>query len=704
MHPDHHSRNQDPRSQNPDECLKRDRNLVKSHRVLSKAEEAFIQFESSSETFDWEEVGHSLDSLQQVKHFIPEEISVLLNRKFTCSDFTLLHFMIAHDAPTHLIHQIHRLGADMNARYSYCNEDLNIDLDYCSPLHLAAYSNNLEAAKTLLELGHDPCVEAEDGSTAMTFHLIGEHCDNKFIKMLRAEGLTLREHDLSYLVTKKQRKLFANLLADVVEDEYFHKDQEYRLYAREDVLHVPYERFVTDLKRMFYNLPPRARTEAIEIFARTQNIQSLADYTSAYTAATNKKAIVDTSNTNKAFAYLLSDLLFHCDPTDCSVLLRTVERLYDSYSEVHGHHPNEAEMLALCNHPLYAPQEMKNEDFGHVTAAATGITRFLKQRVDLSWDTVEVWGKIGTLSHSFLKWKFDAQRVWKRDRSRVVFPALLEEWGMQRIDADPKHGVGFVLKPNSKTIHILSGVREGNPHWEEFDSDTFFLFRHSHMLISHPERGTTLLRNSSPIFGRDKFSHPAYHSRLGIGAGYSAEDLKFLSDYDLKRDFLPILDLELNRDNERLLDIAFLVSLVQAIDSDYARWKFDTNYYSAWTVGAEQSFEDSLLGGFYSEGYESMVEWLSARQRHSKADDLPELAFVHPDYPPFHAYPFHITGESEPKRALSLDAEKIKLLKLHRDFNAPEEDLERTGIRNFFQLAGFDTKANLILRTPSNGQ
>ncbi|MBY0404617.1 MAG: hypothetical protein K2X66_12010, partial [Cyanobacteria bacterium] len=121
----------------------------------------------------------------------------------------------------------------------------------------------------------------------------------------------------------------------------------------------------------------------------------------------------------------------------------------------------------------------------HLTEALTSITRFMYQpSVPLTDTALKAWASIGTLTHSFRFWKWDAKGGEK---------SLLAKFGFRSLPMGrpgDAFGKGFVYQ-DEKTGCTIE-------------------FRRGYLLATHPEYGTLVVRNSSPAFGRNLMEHPAY--------------------------------------------------------------------------------------------------------------------------------------------------------------------------------------------------
>jgi ankyrin repeat protein len=262
-----------------------------------------------------------------------------------------------------------------------------------------------------------------------------------------------------------------------------------------------------------------------------------------------------------------------------------------------GFHPNEAEMLLLLRHPELISRDPKKTRY--VSEGVTAITRFRNKTVS---DAVyKAWADIGLLTHDFRLWRYDA----------VGGPnSLLAQYGF-RVIADPEpHPFG-------------SGFYRNMP------DGTHVVFRRGFLLASHPERGTVLIRNSSTVFGRDLLERPAYYSPTAFTQSGAERFNPENNDVLNAQGFHHIIEPALY-DNMRVdQQLSGLVTSLMNLKENYAQWKFNADGFA----GEPDQPTFSLM---FSPGLYQILEKLVLWQKQGKP--LPDLAFCHPDYPPYQPF------------------------------------------------------------------
>jgi hypothetical protein len=431
-----------------------------------------------------------------------------------------------------------------------------------------------------------------------------------------------------------------------------------------------------------------------------------------------------------AFSQLLPKLLFIYPPGTVSHLLQRIESAMDGLRPPAESHPNEAEMFALLRHP-HDRMLTNRSASDKLTLALTSITNWLEAYppTELNRETAYNWGRIGALNFSFLCWKFDAMRVHGTDEQGSKFlkePALLEKYGTtylsdrisdSRLTSDghskPFLGKGFVLEPESKSFSYVVVDAEGKASLRDFDSRTYIELRQAYILVSHPDHGSLLIANESPLFGRGNFEHPAFYSPRGVGRGITLEELKNLTPSNLQRhDFQSLLSVELNyRGSSIQPQLGALLGSVEAVKQDYARWKFDTSPLTAFSVLNDDHSGTShrmMRGGYNSPGFQEVVTLLHHRHemawanlREGKSLELPELAFVMPDMPPLVPHSFEDENGFQQQR-LTVTTERLRVLEDLASGNVDQEALTETGVFQFLQM-GFTKQGELVLVSPRNG-
>lgn len=167
------------------------------------------------------------------------------------------------------------------------------------------------------------------------------------------------------------------------------------------------------------------------------------------------------------------------------------------------------------------------------------------------------WARAGSLGLSFTKWQYDAMKRWK-GQGPSQKPALMEQSGL------------FAALPpreDDKTFH--GGYFHHNPA-----TGLTVEMRRAYIVISKPELGTLVIRNSSQVFGRDLLQSPAYYNDKAV-----ATDLEHLLD---PKDILPskgfytVFSKQLNRTSQQVKNHEKIKALLDAFDEamePYIAWK-----------------------------------------------------------------------------------------------------------------------------------
>lgn len=425
-----------------------------------------------------------------------------------------------------------------------------------------------------------------------------------------------------------------------------------------------------------------------------------------------------------AFTKLLPHLLFNHPVERSHSLARVLEGRMDSTRRrrtSEQSHPNAVELMALLNHPR--DFERDSSSIGAFTSALTSITYFAGANRVATTGIADFWGKVGTYGFSGVLWRFDAERIHGVDehgKHAIERPSLLQQYGMKALSPDaygrsPIFGPSFLVVPGSKLSLRITENAKLHPETALFDEDTFIEMHRGCWVISHPRDGTLIVRNSSPVFGRDLLKEPGYYSPMGIAQteqlfSYTPGDLVRINPAfieDSVNNFKSVLSYE--HFSRRRIGIAHdesadslermqnLLRRLHTWRTDYARWKFDTKRDTAWVLN-ESTDQVELAGGHLSPGFSSVVNYLELRFRDYQTDlmihgestkVLPDLAFVHPDYAPFSPYArMRVTEES-----LSV------MRKLADGSPLTEREMEESQIHDFFDI-GFQQDADLVFLAP----
>ncbi len=354
------------------------------------------------------------------------------------------------------------------------------------------------------------------------------------------------------------------------------------------------------------------------------------------------------------------------------------ERYMDDNEHEQGWHPNEAELFLFLRHPENLNREIKKT--GPITKALTSITRFRERVPDA---TVKAWSDIGFLTHAFKFWRYDT--LYKES-------SLFCKFGFEAISKD-KFGQGFLFNPAHPSNEFTA-----------LDPDTRVVFRRGYLLVTHPAHGTLLIRNSSKVFGRDLLLHPAYYRPTGL----SLEELKNyepITDDSLKNILTP--ELYSSRGNTISLDgtnieehvvfsrlkLPVLVNELLKLKTEYRRWKLDTKAF-------ERQQGRKIFTGHQSPGLKHILGFIDYLKDFGN-QPLPDLAFTHPDYPPFEPYSFQNRQGTSENRFKITDEHLQEL----RDFaygSWSRQKYPNSHWVRFLHQAGVEKRGELVLLAPES--
>ncbi len=356
----------------------------------------------------------------------------------------------------------------------------------------------------------------------------------------------------------------------------------------------------------------------------------------------------------------LPQFLFSLPLSTVQGMARALESRMDNDGWSRGWHPNEAEFMLFLRHPENLERDEKKT--APITKALTSITRFRQQIPDT---VVKAWSDIGLLTHGFRFWRYDA--LYKE-------ASLFCKFGFEALEKD-KFGQGFLFNPTQPGNDLTS-----------LDPKTAIVFRRGYLLVSHPEHGTLVIRNSSKVFGRDLMEHPAHYSPKV----YSAEKLKTYNpegDNSLRH----ILTPELYRKPEFEPDLVFLTDELVKLKEDYRRWKLDTKAFEV--QGGRKVFT-----GHQSPGLKPIFDFIDYLSDFTEGP-LPDLAFTHPDYPPFEPYTFKDRSGKVQNR-FKITPQRLRELRdvVNKTWSVtkyPHSDWVR-----FLNQAGVQNRGELVLLAP----
>jgi len=409
------------------------------------------------------------------------------------------------------------------------------------------------------------------------------------------------------------------------------------------------------------------------------------------------------------FTRLLPQLLFSLPPGAVDSLLHSIGMGVELGWHRRGDHshPNEAELLALLNHP----QDPQRKSVGTLTDVISSIPGWMHYGIRVTGSVVNNWADIGLLTFSFPRWKYDAQRLSYSIGAgdvKVGVPSLFEQYeGFRRFDSNTdsrgfSFGPGFELQPGKVRSRWVTNYQGGREQGK-FDPATEIVFYRGALVASHPRHGTIVVRNSSAEFGRDLLPHPCMFLERPK-RGEEALDIRALTPQSVEQQFRSFFDPHLYRHRQSPQShMQFLLSHLRAVCEDYAAWKFDTRRETAWS---QSEFGTLQTGGHFSLGLKAVVGYLegcSDAQKHhgdgQRAVDLPELAFVHPDLLPWGQFEFTEPSGAKASR-LKVTQPVLQILKKLIDARATDAELQATGVRSFLQEAGLNTQGELVLLKP----
>lgn len=365
----------------------------------------------------------------------------------------------------------------------------------------------------------------------------------------------------------------------------------------------------------------------------------------------------------------------------------------------------EGDLMALLNHPA---RNWAGSDAG-VAAIVRALRRgggFSRTQTP-SWQVIDCWAQVGTLAHSFTKWRFDSIRTIQPGESNAR--SLLERYGFESragratddtgADNGGGFGVGFVLPAGKRQIRYQVFDVKGAVNFAQVDPNTRVEFRRGYLLIDSHEHGSLVIRNSSTVFGRAGLGHAAYWR----AAKNKPLDLDALNADRINRQFQAVSSAEFARDKDAVHHALGCLRELHAVIEDYSAWKFDTREASAW-MGLSEGSSKQLVGGHLSNGFAQLVgvlDSLHQKQQQIVSGVVPALAFVPSRATPWGRSEFKVERQGS-QRELPVDDSTLPILKrLANHEPVTDQELQRSGIRSFFQQAGFDTQGELIMVAPA---
>lgn len=272
------------------------------------------------------------------------------------------------------------------------------------------------------------------------------------------------------------------------------------------------------------------------------------------------------------YSYFPTKLLSHVVMNLEHLLPETLHTLY--YDVEYGQEPGKEiglkalpELMAMME-PYFALAKKRapSKTATHWGIASGALTRLYDYTgagvYHLERIAMQNWGRIGTTGLSFSKWQFDAMSRWK-GQGPMEQGSLLEASGL------------FQKIPPRKDDATYHG---GYFRYDE-ETGISIELRRAYMVISSPNSGTLVIRNSSPVFGRDKLPEPAYYSDImwynGLNNLFDPEEA-LGKDAERNR-FNSVLGVQLNRTIQAQQashqNIEFLLNALEEVMQQYTAWK-----------------------------------------------------------------------------------------------------------------------------------
>ncbi|MCB0352198.1 MAG: hypothetical protein KDD64_01700 [Bdellovibrionales bacterium] len=319
-------------------------------------------------------------------------------------------------------------------------------------------------------------------------------------------------------------------------------------------------------------------------------------------------------------------------------LVSAIDLYADSDESIHYEaHPYGSELLALLSDP-----SLTDQDFEVFALAITSPYRWhIRGRPKVTREELFVWQQVGIETFSFKRWRYDVQGLrFPRAEGGVYIeaPSLLEDFGFERTapsEAEDVFGAGFSLEPGRVRGRFVDYLSDTAVRIS-VDSELQTLYRRGMRAVRLPELGTLVIRNSSPVFGRNLLKYPAYFCEEG--AGHDAP-LEHLTAQVIEERFRPIFDVHIF-DDGRAESLNILLRQLRGLEELYSEWKFATRRHNAWDYETDPE-KPLFIGGAYSSGFQSIVDFLSRRTRECEKlgsdylGGVPDLAFVSPACIPF---------------------------------------------------------------------
>jgi hypothetical protein len=170
------------------------------------------------------------------------------------------------------------------------------------------------------------------------------------------------------------------------------------------------------------------------------------------------------------------------------------------------------------------------------------------------------------------------------------------------------------------------------------DEKTTVYFTRGYLMVTHPEMGTLLIRNSSLLFGRDLLKQPAYYSERPL----SLEQVSQLaSEKDLEQQaFKRIMDPALYSKERFSKGFAKLLGALEDVKKQYGDWKLNPEQFDP--------EDETRFIGDTGPGMQALYQKLSDMAADNlmglSEKPLPRLALMARNLPPNKGYEWHDAG------------------------------------------------------------
>jgi hypothetical protein len=501
---------------------------------------------------------------------------------------------------------------------------------------------------------------------------------------------------------------------------------------------VDFRALVDEVCRIYLEVSADNQRECRELIRQTGRLYDGYVYLRATEEATLISPEMEARTiAGKRFVELTSIILAGNHPRDISSMIHQIEDLMDNHSHLHHYHQSEPELALLLAHPGMDYTDEDDIEVGNtISRSLTSIHRIYFRGIHhLEAGVRETIGKLGFLTHSFKFYRFDTeqQKVWLGDGAAVI-PAssIFERFGFERMpdrstdrlpgEQSRDHlGRGYVITRESPLL--VSGALARDPH---LDPEFHIEFRRAYLLANHPKLGTLLIRNSSPLFGREAFPNFAYWGPTPQLTRNPGADLLHPEELIARGLLRPVLTTEGNDYKNISLgliqsqSVTRLVNGIIAVKDALRRWKFDTDAETAWDVDPHTGNRYPSGSGMHlSDGFPTLVRHLVERHRfiqdarrngHEAREQLPDLAFYHPYLPAWHPEKYTFSprpGGAETTRSrLRLSGDILEgLQKLAAGVlrSSDVAGLERLGVMSFL-MAGARAQAELVMIPRESGE